>query len=261
MRIRRLGWSGIEIERGSDTLLIDYILDTSELPLRDDRQPFPRAAEPARAVGGLLTHLHADHADPGALAAALTHEAPVFRPVPARGSGPDLELTARAEKAFSTVALGVRVVEAWTSHEAGPFTVHAVPAVDGFGDPQVSWIVEADGERIIHAGDTLFHQCWWRIARAFGPFDHAFLPINGALVEFPFLQPPRGQEAVMTPEEAVKAARMLGARAVTPIHYGALHRPPGYMETNDPIGRLRAAGKTAGLAIEVREPGESLDLR
>ena len=246
MRIRRLGWSGIEIERGDDTLLIDYILDTSELPLRDDRQPFPRAAEPARAVAGLLTHLHADHADPVALADALRERAPVFRPVAAAGSGPDLELTAHAERAFGTVSLDVRVVDAWTSHRAGPFAVHAVPAVDG--------------SRIIHAGDTLFHSYWWRIARAFGPFDHAFLPINGALVDFPFLQPPREQEAVMTPEEAVKAARMLGARAMTPIHYGALHRPPGYVETSDPLGRLRAAGAGSEVAIEVCEPGAWVDI-
>ncbi len=260
MRIRRLGWSGIEIERAGDTLLIDYILDTSGLPVRDDRQLFPRAAEPSRAVAGLLTHLHADHADPVALAAALLARAPVFRPVPTRGSGPDLELTAHAEQAFGTVPLDVHVVDAWTSHRAGPFQLHAVPAVDGFGDPQVSWIVEADGQRIIHAGDTLFHGYWWKIARAYGPFDQAFLPINGAFVDLPFLQPPREQEAVMTPEEAAKAARMLGARAVTPIHYGALHRPPEYIETDDPVGRLRTAATTTGVGVEICEPGEWLDI-
>ena len=103
---------------------------------------------------------------------------------------------------------------------------HGVPAVDGFGDPQHSWVVECEGKRIIHAGDTLLHGAWWRIARRFGPFDLALLPINGAVVDFPFLQPPRNQEAVMMPEEAAHAAHMLRARAVTPIHYGALHRPP-----------------------------------
>lgn len=259
-RIRRLGWSGIEIERDGDTLLIDYILDTSELPLRDERQPFPRASEPPSAVAGILTHLHADHADPVALATALREGAPVFRPKPAAGSGPDLELTAHAETAFGEVSLDARIVGAWTSQEVGPFTIHAVPAVDGFGDPQLSWIVESDGKRVIHAGDTLFHSYWWRIAQRFGPFDHAFLPINGPLVDFPFLQPPRGQEAVMTPEEAAKAAHMLGARVVTPIHYGALHRPPGYIETDDPVGRLYVAGKALGLSVEIRDPGEWFEL-
>ena len=258
MRIRRLGWAGIEIDEGGETLLVDYILDTSMLPLRDDRQPFPRAS--AGAVAGLLTHLHPDHADPVALAAALRDGAPVFRPE-ASGPGPGLPLTARAEAAFDTVALDARVVEAWTTHEAGPFTLHAVPAVDGFGDPQVSWVVEGGAKRIIHCGDTLLHGYWWRIAHRFGPIDHAVLPINGATIDFPFLQPPRGREAVMTPEEAAGAARMLGARAVTPIHYGALHRPPAYVETADPVARLQAAGRALGLAIEVREPGEWLEVR
>ena len=259
MRIRRLGWSGIEIEQDGDTLLIDYILDTSELPLRDDHQPFPRASTPASAVAGLLTHLHADHADPIALAAALREGAPVFRPEPASGS--DLELTAHAEAAFGTVALNTQTVAAWTSHEAGPFSVHAVPAVDGFGDPQVSWVIESGGKRIIHAGDTLFHGYWWKIARRFGSFDRAFLPINGATVDFPFLRPPRDQEAVMTPEEAARAAHMLGARGVTPIHYGALHRPPAYVETDDPVGRLRAAAAALDLKVDVREPGDWFEVR
>ena len=259
MRIRRLGWAGIEVEEGGETLLIDYVLDTAGLPLRDDRQPFPRASE--GAVAGIVTHLHADHADPVALAAALRDGAPVFRPEPASGSGPDLELTAPVETAFGTVALDARVVEAWATHEAGPFTLHAAPAVDGFGDPQLSWVVEGGAKRIIHCGDTLFHGTWWRIANRFGPIDHAFLPINGAIVDFPFLQPPRGQEAVMTPEEAARAARMLGARAVTPIHYGALHRPPRYVETADPVARLQAAGRALGLAIEAREPGDWFDVR
>ncbi len=259
MRIRRLGWSGIE--QDGDTLLVDYILDTSELPLRDDCQPFPRASTPASAVAGLLTHLHADHADPIALAAALREGAPVFRPEPAPGSGPDLELTAHAEAAFGKVALNTHIVDAWTSHEAGPFSLHAVPAVDGFGDPQVSWVIESGGKRVIHAGDTLFHSYWWKMAQRFGSLDRALLPINGAIVDFPFLQPPRDQEAVMTPEEAAKAAHMLGARAVTPIHYGALHQPPAYIETDDPVGRLRAAAAALDLKVDVREPGNWFEVR
>ena len=179
MRIRRLGWSGLEIEQDGATVLVDYILDTSQLPLRDERQSFPAAAQPPRAVAALLTHLHADHADPIALAGALSGRGPVYRPAPVVDPEPDAELTAHAEAAFGTVDLDTKVVEPWTSHAVGPFRFHALPAVDGFGDPQVSWIVEGGGRRILHAGDTLFHGYWWRIARRHGPIDHAFLPING----------------------------------------------------------------------------------
>ncbi len=53
---------------------------------------------------------------------------------------------------------------------------------------------------------------------------------------------------------------MLGARAITPIHYGALHRPPQYVETSDPTDRLRAVADRIGIPVEIREPGEWLDL-
>ena len=260
MRIRRLGWAGLEVEQGGDTLLVDYVLNTSQLPLRDERQPFPSASKPGSAVAGLLTHLHGDHADPAALAAALSPGAAVLRPRPASGAGPDLELTAPAEAAFRGGALPTRIADDWTSHAAGPFSLHAVPAVDGFGDPQLSWVIEDGGRRVIHAGGTLFHGVWWKIARRFGPFDQAFLPINGAVVDFPFLQPPRRQEAVMTPEEAIKAANVLGARVVTPVHYGALHQPPAYVETDDALDRLRAAADAAGLAVQIHEPGEWVEV-
>lgn len=104
MRIRRLGWVGLDIEQDGGTLLIDYIQDTAELPLCDADQPFPKPSSSARVVAGLLTHLHADHADPVALAEALGPEAPVFRPAPDQGFGTDLELTAHAEAAFGQVS-------------------------------------------------------------------------------------------------------------------------------------------------------------
>ncbi len=47
-----------------------------------------------------------------------------------------------------------------------------------------------DGQRVFHGGDTMFHGCWWLIARRFSPFDAVFLPANGAVVDAPHLQPP-----------------------------------------------------------------------
>ena len=65
----------------------------------------------------------------------------------------------------------------------------ALFASDGFGSPQVSWLIEADGERVIHGGDTLWHGAWWDVALAHGPIDIACLPANGAAVSFPQWQP------------------------------------------------------------------------
>jgi hypothetical protein len=37
----------------------------------------------------------------------------------------------------------------------------AVPAVDGFGAYQVSWVVMAGSHKAIHCGDTMNHGYWW----------------------------------------------------------------------------------------------------
>ena len=79
----------------------------------------------------------------------------------------------------------MRGLDPWQTVTVGPFTVTALPAADGTGDPQVSWAVEAGGRRIVHGGDTMFHGWWWRAAQAAGPFDAAFLPINGAVLTSP----------------------------------------------------------------------------
>ena len=258
--MRRLGWAGAEIEYEGETLLIDYIQDTSPLiPLKSPDEPFPSSSVGLASVA-LLTHLHTDHADPAALTIALRPGAPVFRSAPARGSKADLTLTEYAENKFVEFPLFTEIIGEWDQRKVGPFQLFTAPAVDGFGDPQLTWIVECGGHRFIHAGDTMFHGFWWRIANRFGPFDVAFLPINAPLVTFPFLQPPSTIEAVMNPEEAAMAASILKARLVVPIHYTSLHKPPVYVETMHPVKRLLQASAILGVNAEAYEVGEWFSL-
>ncbi len=261
VRLRRLGWAGVEIEYDKQTLLIDYIRNTSPLvPLRSADEPFPQSSQPRAAAGALLTHLHADHADPGAIALALRKGAPVFRPLAATGVEADLELTRHAETQFANYELATQVVGDWEEHSIGPFLASSVPAVNGFGDQQISWVVKFGKHRIIHAGDTMFHGYWWRIANKFGPFDVAFLPINGPVVEFPLLQPPSPLEAVMGPKEAAVAAQILKAKSVVPIHYRSLHKPPIYTETSNATQRLSDKLSSLGIRAMLIEPGEWFEL-
>jgi L-ascorbate metabolism protein UlaG (beta-lactamase superfamily) len=256
LRMRRLGWSGVEIEYNNEILLIDYIQDTATLvPLRSMVEPFPSSSRPGFAAGALLTHLHADHADLRALAVALRPDAPVFRPGASAGTEADRILTAHAEEQFAHVKLAVEIIGAWEERTIGQFRIFSVPAVDGFGDPQLSWIIECGDRRIIHAGDTLFHGIWWRIAHNFGPFDVAFLPINAPLVNFPHLQPASTVEAVMSPEEAAVAANIIKAKLVVPIHYRSLHKPPIYIETDHATERLSKALHGSLAAVRIMEAG------
>jgi L-ascorbate metabolism protein UlaG (beta-lactamase superfamily) len=138
----------------------------------------------------LLTHLHSDHADPFALVRALRSDGLVLRPEKTTGEAAETALVERPEAALEKSGLQTRMVRAWETVQVGAFTITALPAVDGFGDPQVSWCVTANGCRILHAGDTMFHGWWWLTALRYGPFDASFLPCGGAVVDLPARQPP-----------------------------------------------------------------------
>ncbi|NUU66761.1 MBL fold metallo-hydrolase [Enterobacteriaceae bacterium BIT-l23] len=253
MKIRYLGWAGIEIDFNGQTLLIDYIQDTSAI--LSDAQ-FPQPLRPGGAIAALVTHLHADHADPDALVHALAPGAPVFRPAPTPGEGDDLAWTAQTEREFALSGLKTVITQPWQWHQAGPFRMMSGPAVDGLGDPQCCWIVEAGECCILHAGDTLNHGYWWALARQVSHIDIAFLPVNGAVVALPHLQPPSPFNATMLPEEAAVAAHILGATQIVPIHHGELHRPGIYEETPDAVARLCEKARDLGIVPRVVKRGD-----
>jgi L-ascorbate metabolism protein UlaG (beta-lactamase superfamily) len=246
MRIRRLGWAGIEIESDGQRLAIDPIAGLGDLErfVGPARTELPPPSGPLDVA--LVTHLHRDHADPDVLGDVPL----VLRPAVDEGAFLEIAATTAQE------AIGGTVVAPWETIGAGAFTVTAVPAVDGFGDPQVSWVVEADGRRIIHCGDTVFHGHWWRIRMRCGPFDAAFLPVNGATCEFPHRMPASPYPADLDPEQAAAAAAILEAPVAVPIHYDTIHAPPIYAQVDDPAGRFAAA---AGDRARVLAIGEELE--
>jgi L-ascorbate metabolism protein UlaG (beta-lactamase superfamily) len=266
MKVRLLGWAGVVIESDGAIVVID--------PLADPAATFAALAEDARerverpevfaaqgnAVAGLVSHLHRDHADAGALAEALAPGAAVHEPAWPGGEDAENLSLAQANWELREAGLERRAFEIWQSAEVGPFTITALPAVDGLGDPQVSWLVEAQDQRVLHLGDTIFHGYWWRMAQRHGPFDLVLAPINGPVVDFPNLQPPSPLAAAMEPEQAALAGDLLGARTVVPIHYGGFAAEPWYRPVEDARPRFEAAASGRSYAARVLEPGESLEL-
>ena len=259
MEIRRLGWAGFEVTAGGESLVIDSVRDTSPFLSEhlSEGRPIPPLHTPAS--GALVTHLHFDHTDVAAIEAAVGPDGVLLRPAPFVGSEAEAVFTADQEQALAASRLEIGVVSEWEQHELGPFTVTAVPAVDGLGDPQVSWVVEADGARVFHGGDTLFHGSWWLIAGRLGPIDVAALPINAAVVNAPHLQPQSMLPAAMGPREAAQAAAILQASTVLPMHYGA-SIPGIYTEDEHPIAHVRELAERAGLRVVALDPGETLDV-
>lgn len=259
MRVRRLGWAGLEVEAQGETVVVDLLQDVSPLAqwIGPARAPLlaPEAAGRVRAA--MVTHLHSDHTDAGAIAGALAPDGVLLRPAPATGESLEVAATAGTERALVKHGVPSQVVEPWETVRTGPFALSAVPAVDGFGDPQIGWVVAAGEARIVAYGDTLFHGSWWLTRMRLGPFGAAFLPVNGPIVNLPHRQPPSPLPAAMTPEQAAAAATLLAAQIAVPVHYDTLHNAPVYVQVDDPAGAFAAA---AGTRARVLEPGEWIEV-
>jgi L-ascorbate metabolism protein UlaG (beta-lactamase superfamily) len=242
LRIQRLAWAGIRLQLPQATLFIDPLInpDAWGAALKD---PLIRVDDTVGDTSVLITHAHPDHFDATAAAQALSQGGTLAYPL---GTNP-LPLPAKAR---------ARPSAPWEPQLLGDFTATAVPASDGYGDPQVSWVVSAGDRRIFHGGDTLWHGHWWRIGRQFGPFDAAFLPVNGA--RFGWRKPVSGLPGVLTPEQAVAAAIILRARRLIPIH-SCVTGMDDYVEVDDPIGRLREAARDKSVVIQPMAPGTWLD--
>jgi L-ascorbate metabolism protein UlaG (beta-lactamase superfamily) len=286
MRIRWLGWAGVEVEENGERVVIDPLGDTAAvfawLGERAAGMSVPAVVSPRPgAVAGLITHLHRDHADAAALAVALSADATVYEPAaeappsgaadhptkaPPSGAadhptmyvgntGEQLGI-AQADHELTAAGITRRPAAPWASSAAGPFTLTALPAVDGTGDPQVSWLIEAGGTRVLHLGDTMFHGWWWRIRERFGAPDVVLAPINGARLTFPHRRPPSPLPGVMDPEQAALAAELLRAERLVPIHYGGYELTGLYEAVPDALERVKSAsGRVTAL-----DPGQTIDL-
>lgn len=243
LRIQRIGWAGVRLQTQNATLFIDPLANASVWgpSLKDGLAPIGEVVGEATV---LVTHRHPDHYDPGTVAQILQHGGTFAYPSALTPTSP-LPANVRS-----------RPSPTWEPQIIGDFTATPVPASDGYGDPQVSWVVSIGSRRVFHGGDTLWHGNWWRIARQHAPFDVAFLPINGA--SFGWQKPASDAPAVLTPEQAMDAATILRARTIVPIHFG-VRGEEGYHEVEDPVGRLRRAERSGGPKVQVLQPGEWLD--
>jgi len=239
LRAQRLAWAGVRLQLGKDALFLDPLItaDVWGAALRDPLIPV-EGVEGARYV--LITHPHGDHFDKKAARSALGETGAVV-------------CTPDVASAVAGAGFRVRSVPLFEPALLADFTATPVPASDGSGDPQVSWVVAGGGRKIIHCGDTLWHGHWWQIGRQHGPFDAAFLPINGAL--FGWRKPESGIPAVLTPEQAVAAAVVLGARLIVPIHYG-VSGDPSYTEFPGAEAALLEAAAKRGIGVEIVKPGD-----
>jgi L-ascorbate metabolism protein UlaG (beta-lactamase superfamily) len=265
MRLTWLGWAGAELETEDATVVVDPLQDPTAVFAWVEGQAtarVPQVVPPSegRAVAGLLTHLHRDHADAGALRAALAPGAPVLEPLAGGGDALEELALTQADRELTAEGLVRRRLAPWESTTAGPFTLTALPACDGTGDPQVAWLTVADGVRVLHLGDTMFHGYWWRMARRHGPFDAVLVPVNGAVVRFPHRRPASPLPAALDPAQAAIAASILGARQAIPIHAEGYEVDGVYQPVPEAAERFAAAAAERDVPTTILKPGEAIEV-
>jgi L-ascorbate metabolism protein UlaG (beta-lactamase superfamily) len=108
------------------------------------------------------------------------------------------------------------------------------------GGAAAGLVVRMDKKTVYHAGDTALFSDMQLIGELYNP-DVALLPIGGRYT--------------MGPEEAMIAARYVGAPLVIPIHYGTWP-----VIDQDPEEFRRALERTTDIRVKVMKPGETITL-
>lgn len=237
LTVERLTWAGIKMVAGDTTVFIDAVgTDIWDGDVPDGLVPVEATTSRNYA---LITHAHNDHFDAETLRRVLGERGNVI---------------VHESIATYIASRGFRVIPAamYEPVRRAGFIFTPVPAEDGFGAEQVSWIIAKGEQRYLHAGDTLWHGKWDDIGAQYGPFELAFLPINGARLERdPMVESP----GTMTPAQAIDATLLLRARALVPIHYGG-DNPPYYTEVVQPLETLMNTAERRKVKVVHLLPGE-----
>ena len=253
-----LGHAGFLLRVAGVTLLFDPVLFSS-LGLRH-RHALPCPPEAVRGIDYLLlSHGHRDHLDEKSVQ-LLARQNPQMQVLSSLRMGALLRGMAPA--------LPVQEAGWWQQYDLGPdapLEIIYLPAAHwhrrGLADTnRVLWgsfliRVRASEKLIYFAGDTAYDDHFAAIEQQFGPIDIALMPIGAYKPAFMMAR------SHVNPHEAAKAANVLRAGHVVPMHYGtfSLSDEPA----SEPLRQLRDVAAGGMLRGELHAPavGEALRWR
>ncbi|MBK7290105.1 MAG: MBL fold metallo-hydrolase [Chitinophagaceae bacterium] len=173
MQIQKLSWAGIKVVCGNKTVLIDAVENFKPyLPVLGKPRSDVFIFSPTTTADYILfTHLHLDHFDMEVIDKCLKPEGKIIANKKLQHQIP----VHNHECIFLDVDQSIT--------ENG-ITFKSVFSLDGIGEEQTAWILDFNGTKIFHGGDTIWHNQFWKIGKENPDIDYAFLPVNGAVVNF-----------------------------------------------------------------------------
>lgn len=249
--LTRLGQSGFLLEAGgpdsrlAEVVALDlYLSDHLEQKYRGTDKPHDRLHPPPVEPGDLghvhwifASHRHADHLDPGSIAAVLetAPAATLVLPEPL------------VDYAVSELGLPAdRLVGARPGDRIGP--LHLLPAAHPHRAKEfLSVLVTLGDLSVYHSGDTLYFPELARSLVEARP-DVVLVPANGRVAEH------LGTPPNMTLEEGIELARECRARLLVPHHYDL------FAFNSRPEQEVEGVLTEAGVPHRILRPGQRLSL-
>ena len=216
----RLTWLGHAcfLLSGSRTVIIDPFIPEGSLPVEPDIVA--------------VTHAHADHlgiaAELSKKTVAVNEVAKYLKAkgVPAEAMNLGGTITVDGVRFTMTPALH----SSWLEDEGAGF----------YGGAAAGFVITMDGVSIYHAGDTALFSDMQLIRDLYRP-DVALLPVGGRFT--------------MGPDEAMIAARYVGAPLVIPMHYDTF---PAIRQNLEEFKRI--IERTTSIRVALLSPGESIEV-
>lgn len=211
-----LGHSSFFVQLAGQRILIDPVFSIDAAPIPGVNRAFDgtsvyRAEDLPELDQLLITHDHWDHLDHPTVTALEPKVRQVLAPL---GVGGYFERWGYARTK-------IREADWYSAVQAAPgLTIHVLPArhfsgrlIERNKTLWAAYALQANGRRLFFSGDTGFGPHFEEIARRIGAGFDLVVTDNGQYNE-------RWAHVHMTPEEAFRAAQLLGAKAWLPAHVG-----------------------------------------
>lgn len=243
MAVTWLGHAGFLVQIGGMNVLIDPIWALWLGPIKRVRHPSVWAHDLPRIDLVLITHAHHDHLHVPSLRKVAAAQ-PVIVPegvgglLKNCGFGRIVELRPWQSATFAELRITLTPARHW-----GARMLHDTHR--GFG----GYLIQGPGHTVYHCGDSSMFDGFAEIGRR-ASIDLALMPIGA-------YEPPSGRPVHMSPEEALDAFLMTGARHMVPMHFDTY--PLSGEPLHEPAERLITAVAQRGLEgrVTVLNEGES----